>query len=269
MVINKVRLATMEYGRSILTVHVFMCACTIPELLDSGCIRSAAGRSLHSMERRWPAIRAVARARTARTAERRLLVELFPLSAAARLRRLVRIRLESRLWGRGPIRVLQEGPTSMWTKQGKRTWPPEHARIPLAALHHRPATCGQHRSISAPRCGNAKMDVSIHRGDMPQATRFHLPRCALGRLTSPSVSETMCVSTRYPNSDRELAMKTPHAGKLSTHHGRYHGHVVSYHRPVRRGRSFQTRPNGKSRPMSCTRSAPEKMNFRHDISHLA
>jgi len=41
------------------------------------------------------------------------------------------------------------------------------------------------------------MDVSIHRGAMPQATSISLaPTCDLGRLTSPSVSETNGVYDR-------------------------------------------------------------------------
>ena len=114
------------------------------------------------------------------------LVELFEQSRI-RLRRMVRLRLDRRLQGRvDPSDVLQDAHIEV-AKRAK-----EYLADPSmpAFLWLRWITGEQllttHRKHLGAQMRDANLEVSLHRGAMPQATSISLAELLLGRLTSPT-----------------------------------------------------------------------------------
>ena len=114
------------------------------------------------------------------------LVALFEQSRA-RLRRMVRLRLDRRLQGRvDPSDVLQDAHIEV-AKRAK-----EYLADPSmpAFLWLRWITGEQllttHRKHLGAQMRDANLEVSLHRGAMPQATSISLAELLLGRLTSPT-----------------------------------------------------------------------------------
>lgn len=115
-------------------------------------------------------------------------VELFE-QHRARLRRMVRLRLDRRLQGRvDPSDVLQEAHLEV-AKRAK-----EYQANPTmpAFLWLRWITGERlidiHRRHLGARARDAGLEVSLHRGFMPQATSVSLAEMLLGRLTSPTLA---------------------------------------------------------------------------------
>src|SRR5262249_29571411 len=118
--------------------------------------------------------------------DERAVVALFE-QHRARLRRMVRLRLDRRLQGRvDPSDVLQEAHLEV-ARRAKEYL--AHPAMP-AFLWLRWIT-GERRP-DAPRrhlgaaMRNADLEVSLHRGVLPQATSISLAELLLGRLTSPT-----------------------------------------------------------------------------------
>ena len=118
--------------------------------------------------------------------DERDLVNMFT-QHRARLRRMVRLRLDRRLQGRvDPSDVLQEAHLDV-ARRAK-----EYVADPAmpAFLWLRYIT-GQrlqdvHRKHLGAQMRNADLEVSLHRGYLPQATSASLAELLLGRLTSPT-----------------------------------------------------------------------------------
>jgi RNA polymerase sigma-70 factor (ECF subfamily) len=106
-----------------------------------------------------------------------------------RLRRMVRLRLDRRLYGRlDPSDVLQEA----YLDFARRF--PEYARAPSVPLYlWLRSLTGQklidlHRRHLGAKMRDAGQEVSLYRGALPQASSVSLANQLLGRLTSPSVA---------------------------------------------------------------------------------
>ena len=104
-----------------------------------------------------------------------------------RLRHMVRLRLDRRLAGRlDPSDVLQEA----FVEASKRLTPQSREREMPAFLWLRLVT-GQalidlHRHHLGAKMRDAGLEVSLHRGSLPQASSLSLAELLLGRLTSPT-----------------------------------------------------------------------------------
>jgi RNA polymerase sigma-70 factor (ECF subfamily) len=118
--------------------------------------------------------------------DERALVELFARHRD-RLRRMVRLRLDRRLQGRvDPSDVLQEAHLEVARRAGEYLADP--AMPPFLWLRF---ITGQrlldaHRKHLGARMRDADLEVSLHRGALPQATSVSLAELLLGRLTSPT-----------------------------------------------------------------------------------
>jgi RNA polymerase sigma-70 factor (ECF subfamily) len=106
-----------------------------------------------------------------------------------RLRHMVRLRLDRRLSGRlDPSDVLQEA----FVEASKRLTPKPRERAMPAFLWLRLVT-GQalidlHRRHLGAKMRDAGLEVSLHRGSIPQASSLSLAELLLGRLTSPTLA---------------------------------------------------------------------------------
>src|SRR3954451_6984311 len=104
-----------------------------------------------------------------------------------RLRHMVRLRLDRRLAGRlNTSDVLQEA----FIEASKRLTPQSREREMPAFLWLRLVT-GQalidlHRRHLGARMRDAALEISLHRGTLPQASSLSLAELLLGRLTSPT-----------------------------------------------------------------------------------
>jgi RNA polymerase sigma-70 factor (ECF subfamily) len=124
--------------------------------------------------------------RRARDGDPQALAELFA-HYRDRLRRMVRLRLDRRLYGRlDPSDVLQEA----YLDLARRF--PEYARDPAVPFYlWLRALTGQrlidlHRYHLGAKMRDAGLEVSLYRGALPQASSVSLAQHLLGRLTSPS-----------------------------------------------------------------------------------
>jgi RNA polymerase sigma-70 factor (ECF subfamily) len=124
--------------------------------------------------------------RRARDGDPQALAELFA-HYRDRLRRMVRLRLDRRLYGRlDPSDVLQEA----YLDLARRF--PEYARDPAVPFYlWLRALTGQrlidlHRQHLGAKMRDAGLEVSLYRGALPQASSVSLAQHLLGRLTSPS-----------------------------------------------------------------------------------
>jgi RNA polymerase sigma-70 factor (ECF subfamily) len=106
-----------------------------------------------------------------------------------RLRHMVRLRLDRRLAGRiDPSDVLQEA----FLEANKRLTPRAREREMPAFLWLRLVT-GQtlvdlHRRHLGTKMRDAGLEVSLHRGSLPQASSLSLAELLMGRLTSPTLA---------------------------------------------------------------------------------
>jgi RNA polymerase sigma-70 factor (ECF subfamily) len=126
------------------------------------------------------------RLRRAKAGDPQALAELFVLYRE-RLRRMVRLRLDRRLYGRlDPSDVLQEA----YLDLARRL--PEYAANPSLPFYlWLRSLTGQklidlHRQHLGAKMRDAGLEVSLHRGALPQASSASLAQQLLGRLTSPS-----------------------------------------------------------------------------------
>lgn len=118
--------------------------------------------------------------------DERALVEQFS-AHRARLRRMVRLRLDRRLQGRvDPSDVLQEAHIEVARRAGQYL-----AERPMPAFLWFRWITGErlldaHRRHLGSKMRAAGLEVSLHRGALPQATSVSLAELLLGRLTSPT-----------------------------------------------------------------------------------
>jgi RNA polymerase sigma-70 factor (ECF subfamily) len=118
--------------------------------------------------------------------DERALVEQFA-AHRARLRRMVRLRLDRRLQGRvDPSDVLQEAHIEVARRAGQYL-----ADRPMPAFLWFRWITGErlmdaHRRHLGSKMRDAGQEVSLHRGALPQATSVSLAELLLGRLTSPT-----------------------------------------------------------------------------------
>jgi RNA polymerase sigma-70 factor (ECF subfamily) len=126
------------------------------------------------------------RLRRAKEGDPQALAELFA-HYRDRLRGMVRLRLDRRLYGRlDPSDVLQEA----YLDLARRF--PEYAHDPALPFYlWLRALTGQklidlHRQHLGAKMRNAGLEVSLYRGALPQASSMSLAQQLLGRLTSPS-----------------------------------------------------------------------------------
>jgi RNA polymerase sigma-70 factor (ECF subfamily) len=118
--------------------------------------------------------------------DERALVEQFAANRA-RLRRMVRLRLDRRLQGRvDPSDVLQEAHLEVARRAGQYL-----ADRPMPAFLWFRWITGErlvdaHRRHLGSKMRDAGQEVSLHRGALPQATSVSLAELLLGRLTSPT-----------------------------------------------------------------------------------
>jgi RNA polymerase sigma-70 factor (ECF subfamily) len=119
--------------------------------------------------------------------DERALVELFA-QCRARLRRMVRLRLDRRLQGRvDPSDVLQEAHLDVARRAKEYLADPD----PMSPFLWIRFITGQrllntHRKHLGAQMRDADLEVSLHRGALPQATSYSLAELLLGRLTSPT-----------------------------------------------------------------------------------
>ncbi|MFO0952605.1 MAG: sigma-70 family RNA polymerase sigma factor [Isosphaeraceae bacterium] len=114
------------------------------------------------------------------------LVELFD-QQRARLRRMVRLRLDRRLQGRvDPSDILQEAHLDVARRAKEYLLNPSMpAFLWLRSITGQRLQDAHRRHLGA-QMRNAEMEVSLHRGSFPQATSASLAELLLGRLTSPT-----------------------------------------------------------------------------------
>jgi RNA polymerase sigma-70 factor (ECF subfamily) len=124
--------------------------------------------------------------RRARAGDQQALAALFA-HYRDRLRRMVRLRLDRRLYGRlDPSDVLQEA----YLDLARRL--PEYAANPALPFYlWLRSLTGQrlidlHRQHLGAKMRDAGQEVSLYRGALPQASSVSLAHQLLGRLTSPS-----------------------------------------------------------------------------------
>jgi RNA polymerase sigma-70 factor, ECF subfamily len=118
--------------------------------------------------------------------DERALLELFARNRD-RLRRMVRLRLDRRLQGRvDPSDVLQDAQLDVLRRAGEYAANP--AMPPYLWLRF---LTGQrlmalHRYHLGAKMRDANLEISLHRGTLPEATSASLAANLLGRLTSPT-----------------------------------------------------------------------------------
>jgi RNA polymerase sigma-70 factor (ECF subfamily) len=118
--------------------------------------------------------------------DERALVELFAQNRA-RLRRMVRLRLDRRLQGRvDPSDVLQEAHIEVARRAKEYVADPSMPAFLWLRWITGERLLAMHRKHLGAQIRDANLEVSLHRGALPQATSVSLAELLLGRLTSPT-----------------------------------------------------------------------------------
>jgi RNA polymerase sigma-70 factor (ECF subfamily) len=118
--------------------------------------------------------------------DERALVELFAQNRA-RLRRMVRLRLDRRLQGRvDPSDVLQEAHIEVAKRAKEYVADPAMPAFLWLRWITGERLLAMHRKHLGAQIRDANLEVSLHRGALPQATSVSLAELLLGRLTSPT-----------------------------------------------------------------------------------
>jgi RNA polymerase sigma-70 factor (ECF subfamily) len=118
--------------------------------------------------------------------DERALVELFAQNRA-RLRRMVRLRLDRRLQGRvDPSDVLQEAHIEVAKRAKEYVADPAMPAFLWLRWITGERLLAIHRKHLGAQIRDANLEVSLHRGALPQATSVSLAELLLGRLTSPT-----------------------------------------------------------------------------------
>jgi RNA polymerase sigma-70 factor (ECF subfamily) len=118
--------------------------------------------------------------------DERTLVELFAQNRA-RLRRMVRLRLDRRLQGRvDPSDVLQEAHIEVAKRAKEYVADPAMPAFLWLGWITGERLLAMHRKHLGAQIRDANLEVSLHRGALPQATSVSLAELLLGRLTSPT-----------------------------------------------------------------------------------
>jgi RNA polymerase sigma-70 factor (ECF subfamily) len=118
--------------------------------------------------------------------DERALVELFAQNRA-RLRRMVRLRLDRRLQGRvDPSDVLQEAHIEVAKRAKEYVADPAMPAFLWLRWITGERLLATHRKHLGAQIRDANLEVSLHRGALPQATSVSLAELLLGRLTSPT-----------------------------------------------------------------------------------
>jgi RNA polymerase sigma-70 factor, ECF subfamily len=127
-----------------------------------------------------------ARASNSPGGDERALVELFA-QCRARLRRMVRLRLDRRLQGRvDPSDVLQEAHVDVAKRAKEYLADPTMPVFLWLRYITGQRLLATHRKHLGAQMRDADLEVSLHRGALPQATSISLAELLLGRLTSPT-----------------------------------------------------------------------------------
>jgi RNA polymerase sigma-70 factor (ECF subfamily) len=127
-----------------------------------------------------------ARASNGAGGDERALVELFE-QHRARLRRMVRLRLDRRLQGRvDPSDVLQEAHFDVARRAKEYLADPAMPAFLWLRWITGQRLLETHRKHLGAQMRDAGVEVSLHRGALPQATSMSLAELLLGRLTSPT-----------------------------------------------------------------------------------
>jgi RNA polymerase sigma-70 factor (ECF subfamily) len=114
------------------------------------------------------------------------LAELFALHRA-RLRRMVRLRLDRRLQGRvDPSDVLQEAQLDVLRRAAAYAADPRLPPFLWLRLITGQRLMALHRRHLGAQMRNPGQEISLHRGALPQATSVSLAEMLLGQLTSPT-----------------------------------------------------------------------------------
>ena len=114
------------------------------------------------------------------------LIALFEQSRA-RLRRMVRLRLDRRLQGRvDPSDVLQDAHIEVAKRAREYLADPSMPAFLWLRWITGERLLDTHRKHLGAQIRDANLEVSLHRGVMPQATSISLAELLLGRLTSPT-----------------------------------------------------------------------------------
>ncbi len=118
--------------------------------------------------------------------DERALVELFAQNRA-RLRRMVRLRLDRRLQGRvDPSDVVQEAHIEVARRSAEYVANPAMPAFLWLRFITGQCLLATHRKHLGAQMRDADQEVSLHRGALPQATSVSLAELLLGRLTSPT-----------------------------------------------------------------------------------
>jgi RNA polymerase sigma-70 factor (ECF subfamily) len=118
--------------------------------------------------------------------DERAVVALFE-QHRARLRRMVRLRLDRRLQGRvDPSDVLQEAHLEVARRAKEYLADPAMPAFLWLRWITGERLLDAHRRHLGAAMRNADLEVSLHRGALPQATSVSLAELLLGRLTSPT-----------------------------------------------------------------------------------
>src|SRR5438132_3873743 len=123
-----------------------------------------------------------ARASNSPGGDERALVELFA-QCRARLRRMVRLRLDRRLQGRvDPSDVLQEAHLDVAKRAKEYLADPTMPVFLWLRFITGQRLLDTHRKHLGAQMRDADLEVSLHRGALPQATSISLAELHLGRL---------------------------------------------------------------------------------------
>lgn len=118
--------------------------------------------------------------------DERALVEMFERHRS-RLRRMVRLRLDRRLQGRvDPSDVLQEAHIEVARRAKEYVANPAMPAFLWLRWITGERLLDTHRKHLGAQIRDASLEVSLHRGALPQATSVSLAELLLGRLTSPT-----------------------------------------------------------------------------------
>ena len=121
-----------------------------------------------------------------RAGDQASLAKLFALHRA-RLRTMVRLRLDRRLQGRvDPSDVLQEAFVDLAKRAGEYVANPSMPFFLWLRLLTGQRLTAIHRQHLGAQMRDAGMEVSLHRGALPQATSGSLAAQLMGHLTSPT-----------------------------------------------------------------------------------
>ena len=124
--------------------------------------------------------------RAAMGSAERALVELFAQNRD-RLRRMVRLRLDRRLQGRvDPSDVLQEAHIEVANRAKEYLANPAMPAFLWLRFITGQRLLATHRAHLGAQARDANLEVSLHRGAVPQATSVSLAELLLGRITSPT-----------------------------------------------------------------------------------